>query len=230
MMPQTLLIVAAHPDDEVLGCAGTVATWVRAGATAHVTILGEGETSRHATRDVGQSAGAGALAGLRRAADDAARVLGVASVRVEAFPDNRFDTVALLDLVKVVEARIAEVRPDTVLTHHRSDGNIDHQRTFAAVLTACRPLPGRTVRALLSFETPSATEWNIPQTFDPRVFIDISETLAVKHEALRAYATEMREWPHPRSHDGLDALAAWRGATVGVRAAEAFEVIRMIGL
>ncbi len=224
---RTVLVVAAHPDDEVLGCAGTVSKWVRAGATAHALILGEGATSRAASRAEGLQ-WQEALGGLKAAAQAAAKVLGVTSVRVLDFPDNRFDTVPFLDLVKAVERVVEEIRPDTVLTHHRGDLNVDHRRTFEAVLTACRPLPGAPVRTIFSFETPSATEWSVPQSFDPRFVVDVTDTLAMKHEALRAYAMEMRAFPHPRSHAAIDALAAWRGATAGVTAAEAFEVVRMI--
>ncbi|MDO8463212.1 MAG: PIG-L deacetylase family protein [bacterium] len=226
-IPRSVLIVAAHPDDEVLGCAGTVAKWVRAGATAHVLVLGEGETARHATRAVGLAQHA-VVDGLQAAAQGAAAALAVASVRVLDFPDNRFDTVPLLDIAKAVEAAVAEHRPDTILTHHRGDLNVDHRATFAAVLTACRPLPGMCVRTILSFETPSATEWNSPAAFAPTLFVDITDTLATKHEALRHYEREMRPFPHPRSHEAIDALACWRGATAGLRAAEAFEVVRII--
>lgn len=225
--PATVLVVAAHPDDEVLGCAGTVAKWVRAGATAHALILGEGETSRYATRAAGLTQHH-TLVGLRAAAQGAATVTATTSVRVLDFPDNRFDTIPLLDMVKAVEGMIADVRPDTVLTHYRGDLNVDHRRTFEATLTACRPLPGSTVRTLLSFETPSATEWNVPSAFAPTYYVNITQTLAAKREALQKYDREMRPFPHPRSHEAIEALAKWRGATVGVAAAEAFEVIRII--
>lgn len=225
---KTILVIAAHPDDEVLGCAGTVAKWVRSGATAHALILGEGETSRHATRTAGQAAGGAVLADLRASAESAAQILGVASVRMRDFPDNRFDTVPLLELVKAVEEVMVAVQPDTVLTHHRGDLNVDHRRTFEAVLTACRPLQGASVRTILSFETPSATEWNVPITFAPTYFEDISQTLAAKLDALRKYDREMRPFPHPRSYEVIEHLARWRGATVGVAAAEGFEVVRMV--
>lgn len=228
MESKILLVVAAHPDDEVLGCAGTVVKMVRAGATAHALILGEGETSRYALRAEGQTAGSTALAGLRVSAEAAARTLGVASVHMRDFPDNRFDTVPFLDLVKAVEAVVSDVRPDTVLTHHRGDLNVDHRRTFEAVLTACRPLLDSTVHAVLSFETPSATEWNMPMSFQPTYYVDVSQTLTVKLEALRSYDREMRPFPHPRSYEAIELLARWRGATAGVHAAEAFEVVRMI--
>ncbi|MBI4449955.1 PIG-L family deacetylase [Candidatus Uhrbacteria bacterium] len=225
--PRTVLVVAAHPDDEVLGCAGTVARWVREGATAHTLILGEGETSRYATRAAGL-AQQHALVGLRAAAQGAAATIAATSVRVLSFPDNRFDTVSLLDLAKAVEAVVADVRPDVVLTHYRGDLNVDHRRTFEAVLTACRPFPGTPVRAILSFETPSATEWNVPSIFAPTYYVDIAQTFAVKLDALRKYDREMRPFPHPRSYEAIEALAKWRGATAGVHAAEAFEVVRLV--
>ncbi len=225
--PRTVLVVAAHPDDEVLGCAGTVARWVREGATAHTLILGEGETSRYATRAAGL-AQQHALVGLRAAAQGAAATIAATSVRVLSFPDNRFDTVPLLDLVKAVEVVVADVRPDVVLTHHRGDLNVDHRQTFASTLTACRPLPESSVCTILSFETPSATEWGASVNFTPTYFVNISKTLAEKIEALRQYDREMRPFPHPRSYEAVTHLAAWRGATIGVPAAEAFEVVRAI--
>lgn len=222
-----VLTIAAHPDDEVLGCAGTVAKWVRAGAAAHTLILGEGETSRYATRAAGL-AQTHALVGLRAAAQGAATTIATTSVRVLDFPDNRFDTVPFLDIVKAIEGVVADVRPDTVLTHFRGDLNVDHRRTFEAVLTACRPLPNAPFRTILSFETPSATEWNVQSAFAPTYFEDITTTLAAKLDALRQYDREMRPFPHPRSYEAVEALARWRGATAGVHAAEAFEVVRMI--
>ncbi|MBI4142990.1 PIG-L family deacetylase [Candidatus Uhrbacteria bacterium] len=224
---KSVLVVAAHPDDEVLGCAGTVAKWVRAGATAHALILGEGETSRAATRAEGLQRTT-SLGELKDAAQAAAQTLGVASVRMLHFPDNRFDTMPLLDLVKAIEGVIAELRPDTILTHHHGDLNVDHRRTFEAVLVACRPLPGASVRTVLSFETPSATEWSVPPTFAPTCSVDIAQTLAVKLDALRKYDREMRPFPHPRSYEAIEALATWRGAAAGVHAAEAFEVVRTL--
>jgi LmbE family N-acetylglucosaminyl deacetylase len=141
------------------------------------------------------------------------------------------DTIPLLDIIKVVEALISEHHPKLVFTHQVGDVNIDHRRLHEAVVTACRPQAGHSVKTLLCFEVPSSTEWQLPnamQVFAPNWFVDISTTLTRKVAALEAYATELRSWPHPRSLKGVEHLAHWRGATVGVDAAEAFILGRQL--
>lgn len=223
---ESVLVVAAHPDDEVLGCGGTLARLAASGSTIHVAFLADGVTSRGEAK-----AGAG-LASRREAARKACAILGVAGVSFGDLPDNRLDTVALLEVTQAVEALVRQHGPSAVFTHHAGDVNIDHQVLHRAVLTACRPQRGMPVRTLLSFEVPSSTEWQLPGSapvFAPNWFSDISGTLAKKLEALRAYSAELREWPHPRSLRGVEHLARWRGATVGVEAAEAFMLGRHTG-
>lgn len=221
---KTILVVGAHADDEVLGCGGTMARLAAEGADVHVLLLADGETAR-------DGAGAAEKDARNAAAAEAARILGCKSTQGHAFPDNRLDSVDLLDIVKVIEQRIAELRPDTVFTHHNGDVNIDHRRVHEAVLAACRPQPGHPVKQLLFYEVASSTEWRpagsgIP--FVPNTFFDISSTLEAKRAALLAYAAEMRDFPHARSIEAVAALAQWRGATVGVDAAEAFVLGRSI--
>lgn len=226
-MKASVLILAAHPDDEVLGCGGTIAKLADQGASVHVAFLADGVSSR-----AGEAAPSSAeLPARRAAAQYACDLLGVRSVVFGNFPDNRMDTVPLLDIVQAVEVLIAEHRPETVFTHHAGDLNIDHQRLHAAVATACRPQRGHPVKTLLSFEVPSSTEWQLPggaPTFVPNWFVDVSETIERKLSALEAYAGELRAWPHPRSRQGVEQLARWRGATVGVSAAEAFVLGRQL--
>lgn len=226
-MKKTVLILAAHPDDEVLGCGGTIANEADRGATVHVAFLADGVFSR---MDKKESLPDDLI--LRRAAAQrACGILGVNSVTFGDFPDNRMDTVALLDITKAVEALIAEHQPDTVLTHHAGDVNIDHRRLHEAVVTACRPQHGHPVKTVLCFEVPSSTEWQLPGSapaFTPNWFIDISATLERKLSALEVYAEELRAWPHPRSRQGVEHLAYWRGATVGMDAAEAFMLGRRL--
>ena len=127
--------------------------------------------------------------------------------------------------MKLIESLIAQHRPATLLTHHAGDVNIDHRRIHDAAIAAARPQRGHPVKALLSFEIPSSTEWQLPGSgpvFAPNWFVDISAFLQRKLAALDAYADELRPWPHPRSREGVEHLARWRGATVGVDAAEAF--------
>jgi LmbE family N-acetylglucosaminyl deacetylase len=221
------LVVAAHPDDEVLGCGGTIARLAQAGDTVHVAILGEGITSRHASR---AEADASELAELRETSRRAADRLGVAELYHYDLPDNRFDSVALLDVVKIVEELIERIRPRTVFTHHPGDVNVDHEVLHRAVLAATRPMEGTPVREVLAFEVPSSTEWAFGQlaTFRPCVFYDVTATLDAKLEAMQLYEGESRVSPHPRSPESLEALARQRGTAVGVQAAEAFELVRTI--
>ena len=141
------------------------------------------------------------------------------------------DSIDLLDVVKEVEKKNEELKPDVVVTHHGGDLNIDHRIIHQAVITACRPQPGQTVKRILSFEVPSSTEWQSPSSgnpFVPNWFEDISDTLELKIKALEAYESEMRKWPHARSIKALEHLARWRGASVGAEAAEAFMLVREI--
>ncbi len=224
---KSILILAAHPDDEVLGCGGTIAKLADEGAIINVAFLADGVYSRSVEQTIQQEE----LQIRRRAAQKACNILGVKSLSFGDFPDNRMDTIALLDITKAVESLITEHQPDTVFTHHAGDLNIDHRRMHEAVVTACRPQYSHPVKTLLSFEVPSSTEWQLTGSappFTPNWFVDIAKTLNRKMAALEAYAAELRDWPHPRSRQGVEHLAHWRGATVGVDAAEAFILGRQL--
>lgn len=226
-MTKSILIVAAHPDDEVLGCGGTIAKLTDEGAKIHVAFLADGVFSRAGAVEAQQAELEARCSAAKKACD----ILGVESVSFGCFPDNRMDTLALLDITKMVEGLLAKYRPDTVFTHHVGDVNIDHRRTHDAVVTACRPQVGNLVKTLLCFEVSSSTEWQLPGTataFTPNWFVNITSTLERKLLALEAYSAELRPWPHPRSKQGVEALAHWRGATVGVAAAEAFMLGRQL--
>lgn len=218
----SVLVVAAHPDDEVLGCGGTLALHAERGDRVEVLILGEGMRSReeYDPDDVRR---------LHGAAREAAELLG-ANLRLEALPDQRFDTVPLLEVIRAVEGHVADVEPDVVYTHHPGDLNADHGVTTRAVLTALRPMPDRKPVAVLAFETLSSSEWNyspaLPR-FRPQWYVDITSTIELKTAALEAYATEIRDWPHPRSSEGVRVAARRFGMEVGVGYAEAFEVMRI---
>jgi LmbE family N-acetylglucosaminyl deacetylase len=209
-------IVAAHPDDEVLGCGGLVARLVAAGAEASLLTLTGVTSSR-----------AGAPAATVETEQGAAtRVLGIVKQRRLDFPDNRLDTVPLLELVREVE-REHEFAPELVLTHAPGDLNVDHRLAHQATLTAFRPTGARSPR-LLGFETVSSTEWQDPalMVFRPNCWVDISAHLDTKLEAMRCYASELRAPPHPRSLEGIRVKARSRGFEIGVDAAEAFQIIR----
>ena len=222
-MTKKILVLAAHPDDEILGCGGAMAKHVRAGDQVHVVLMAEGVTSRNEQRDAALDQDK--LSQLASAAREANAVLGVTEVTMLHLPDNRMDSLDRLDVIKLVEAEIARVRPEMVYTHHAGDLNIDHRIIHESVLTACRPQPGHCVKTLLFFEVASSTEWmpaSSAPMFAPNWFVDISSCLDLKLQALTCYASEMREWPHARSIKALESLARWRGASVGVEAAEAF--------
>jgi len=224
---QSILVVAAHPDDEVLGCGGTIARHADAGDRVQVLIVAEGATSRQPHRDRGQANGA--LSALAQAAQEAGSVLGANSVELLDLPDNRLDSLDRLDLIKQIELRVAHYEPQVVYVHHSGDVNVDHRRLHEAVVVACRPTPGHCVKRLLSFEVASSTEWQTPGSapaFQPNWFVNISAQWQRKHEALEAYASEMRPWPHARSLAAVEHLARWRGSQVGVDAAEAFCLLR----
>src|SRR5579864_7602617 len=175
--PRRILIVAAHPDDEILGCGGTVARLAAEGHDVRFAILGEGLTSRHARRATTKAA---QLAALRRQARAAAAKVGVKQVTLHNFPDNRLDTVALLEVVQVIEGLVRDVQPEIIYTHHGGDLNVDHSIIHRAVLTATRPGSGPLVREIYAFEVPSSTEWafqRLALSFRPNVFTDVSRTL-----------------------------------------------------
>ena len=223
-----VLVIAAHPDDEVLGCGGTAARLVNEGREVHFAILGEGITSRHAQRD---AADRDPLARLHRQAHAAARRVGVKDVHLHQLPDNRLDTVPLLEVVKLVELLIERIQPEIIYTHHAGDLNVDHGIIHRAVLTATRPIAGQPVREIYAFEVSSSTEWafqRIEPSFRPNVFVDITGTIEAKIAAMECYESEARKFPHPRSPEALRAIATRWGSVVGCAAAEAFELVRSI--
>lgn len=225
-MKQNLLIVAAHPDDEILGCGGTVARLARENHKAFSLILGEGPTARDNTRDKGRNKLD--LAALRKQAYAANKTIGVSDVFLYEFADNRFDSVPLLDITKTIEKVIKKVKPVLIFTHNKDDLNIDHRITYQAVLTATRPLPGQSVRKIYSFEVLSSTEWSYPLNFAPDTFFDISKTIDAKVKAMKQYKSELCKFPHPRSAKGIKLNAKTWGMKIGMEYAEAFKCVRTL--
>lgn len=225
-MKKTILVVAAHPDDEVLGCGGTIAKLASEGCRVYTLILGEGVTSRDNKRSVTKRKSS--IIGLKKEALAANRILGVTEVFSYNLPDNRFDTVPLLDVVKVIENVKSKIKPDMIFTHYYADLNLDHRVTYEAVITASRPLPSETVKDIYSFEILSSTEWRYPNTFSADTFFDISTTLKRKIEAMKKYRSELKAYPHPRSLRGIELNAECWGMKSGLRHAEAFKVVRSI--
>jgi len=220
-----VLIVVAHPDDEVLGCGGTIAKFVDEKKKVKVIFLSDGESSR--LKKVNNKKNF-----FRRAcAAKAMKVLGVKDFSFNEFPDNEFDKVSLLTITKKIEAEIQKYNPDIILTHHNSDLNIDHQITSKAVLTACRPKIKNNVKLILFFEILSSTEWNVASKklfFNPNWYEDITKYLNIKIKAIKCYKKELRKSPHPRSLETIKALSVFRGSSSGVKNAEAFQLGRKI--
>ena len=222
-MNKKILVVAAHADDEVLGCGGTLARHVAEGDEVHVVFMADGVRSRSADQ-------ANQLKYRKQARDEALRILGVAECYALDFADNCMDSIPLLDVVQSLEPIIEAVQPVRVLTHHFGDLNVDHRITHQAVMTACRPVPDNIIKEILGFEVLSSTEWATPakEQFLPNLFVDISNYISIKIEAANAYDIEMRDKPHSRSFENLTALSTYRGHSVGVNYAEAFTAYRIL--
>ena len=227
-MTNKILTIAAHPDDELLGLGGTIRKRVNDGDKADCLILGEGLTSRENNRD---QVSKESLEELYSDTYQAAEFIGYDNLFFSKLPDNRFDSVDLLDIIKEIEKIIRKVQPDIIYTHHYGDLNIDHQKTFEAVITACRPVGEYGVKEIYAFETPSSTEWNFQyrdNTFKPNLFVDISETIDAKLKGMDCYDSEKRDYPHPRSLKALKTIAVRWGTVVGKEYVEAFELIRKV--
>ncbi|GAA4470393.1 PIG-L deacetylase family protein [Novipirellula rosea] len=222
-----VLVVAAHADDEALGCGGALIRHADAGDDVAALFLTNGVSSR-------DSVDANDISARQTAMEKALSILGVRHhVRLD-YPDNAIDTVSLLSVAKSLEAFCSKWgTPDTIYIHHPSDLNVDHQIAYRAVMTCFRPQPSSegTPSSILTFEVPSSTGWiggSSADGFLPNYFINIDLTLERKLDALRAYSAEMRPFPHARSLQAVEHLARYRGSTVGVAAAEAFVVERII--
>ncbi|MCR8687278.1 PIG-L deacetylase family protein [Campylobacter sp. 1569] len=222
MKNNKILIIAAHPDDEVLGCFGTVARYIQQGYDVFTLILGEGKTSRESKNHTKEQKI------LENELLNANNFLGVKNVFRKFFPDNAFDKVPLLEIVKSIEEVKNKIKPAIIFTHYEKDLNIDHQITYKATITATRSLQEESVKEIYSFEILSSTEWNYPLSFQPDVFFDISSTLSLKLKAMSFYQSELQNYPHPRSLEGIKINAQYQGMRVGLEYAEAFKSIKVI--
>jgi LmbE family N-acetylglucosaminyl deacetylase len=224
----SVLVVAAHPDDEVLGCGGTIAKMIQSGVDVQILFLADGVYSRGMSNDLVLIE---ELNQRRASALNACQILGTQNLIFGDFQDNEMDKYSLLTITQKIENVIDKFQPDAIFTHHVGDVNIDHQLTHKAVVTACRPQKNCSVKSIFTFEILSNTEWQLPSNnlaFNPSYFVDISSTLELKISALKQYSYEMRDWPHPRSIRGAQVLSNLRGSCIGTEAAEAFMVGRII--
>ncbi len=214
-----ILVIAAHPDDETLGCGGAIAKYASMAVPVYVLILSYMTIARghNVENKKGQIS-------------DAMDTLGVQDVFIRSFNDQLFDTFPLIEIAKSIKEIVNHIKPSTVFTHHIGDLNQDHRIVAQATMIATRPVPGQCVKTLLSYEVPSSTEWSFGQfkPFNPNFVVDISGFVDRKIEALQVYENEMRDSPHPRSPEAIRAYATMRGSAVGSHASEAFELIRCI--
>ena len=220
-MPLTrVAVIGAHPDDEILGAGATLARHVQAGDEVHAIVVADGAGSRYPGDMMGT---------LEKDARRAAETIGFASLRLLSLPDQRLDTVPLIELTQLLESVLDDVGPQVVYTHFPGDVNADHGLVARAAWTACRPYYRPALRRFAVFETPSSTEWAWPMsdtTLQPNHFVDVTGTLDIKIAAMECYETELRDYPQPRSARSLRERAAFWGSQVGRLAAEPFRVLR----
>ena len=214
-MSKKVLVIAAHPDDELLGCGGAVALHTKNGDEVTSIIVCEGDSLRY--DDISSQHQSQIF--------QAAEVLGVKDVRSLKFPDQKLETVILTDLIQPILDIIREVKPQIVYCQYGGDVNRDHKILFEAILVATRPTE-EFIETVYAFDTVSSTEWGYPRNFVPDTWIDITSTLEIKLEAMSKYETELRDYPHPRSLKALEYKAYAAGNECLMEAAECFMTIR----
>ena len=232
-----ILIIAAHPDDEVLGMGGTIAKHTSQHDTVSIIYMATGITGRRELSESEyeiknipkkiQEDWQQEIGKLRQDANKSARLLKVKNVKFFDFPDNEMDGIHLLKVVKVIEKEIKTAKPDRIYTNHYGDLNVDHKVVYNATLVACRPA-NFPVKEILSFEVLSSTEWSYPYNFNPNHFINIEKYLGKKIKAMELFVNEIRKFPHPRSSENIKHVARRWGSVSGFNAAEAFELIRRL--
>ncbi len=231
-----ILVLAAHPDDEVLGVGGTIKKFTKNKDHVKIVIFATGILARRSSSynnntkykidEKTSTLTKKQITKLQKNAKDAAKILGVSDIEFLDLPDNEMDKLTNLEIVKEIEKIIEIFNPSIIFTHSNSDINIDHRILYNATITATRPTPNNKVAKIYAFETPSSTEWNFPNTFSPNYFVDISKELVSKITAMEKYVDEIREFPHPRSFETLEIIAKRWGTVCGFHAAEAFQLVR----
>jgi len=223
-MKKNILVIVAHPDDESIGCGGTIIKHVKSGDKVYLISFTDGVTSRKESKKIDQVK-------RKNSSIKAAKALGANWLAQGEFLDNRLDNYSLIELVQFLEELKIKFEPDIIYTHNGSDLNIDHRKVFEAVLVAYRPLPNMRLKEIRSFEIASSTEYSyrdLVNVFSPNLFISIEDSWKQKLKALKCYNQEIRKYPHPRSYKSIENLAKYRGSAVGIKMAEAFSIVRKI--
>ena len=221
------LVIAAHPDDEVLGMGGTIAKLVKAGCVVDVLIVTDGSSAQY--RDSDHLAEI--IEAKKKETRNCVDVLGIRDIHYGELPDMKLDTTPHIRINQVIEEVIDKVQPDAVFTHFWGDVNCDHQNVYKSTLVAVRPVMGQVVKELYCYRVPSSTEWtpNKADTmFMPNYFVDIEQYAEQKYKAFSCYSTELREYPHPRSVQYLRENDKVVGLRVGLLAAEEFVLLRKL--
>jgi LmbE family N-acetylglucosaminyl deacetylase len=233
-----VLVIAAHPDDEVLGMGGTIKKLTQTGHNVKIVIMATGITSRRSENYKNSQTYVAnpkilkkmdiQIKQLQKDAIRSSKILGVKDIEFEDFPDNELDTISNLEITKKIEKIISVFNPDTIFTHSKFDINVDHRSLYNATITATRPRNKSNVKDVISFEVPSSTEWDFPSQFSPNIFVDISKELPFKLKALKQYKTEIEKFPHPRSLESVEIISKRWGTVSGFNAAEAFSLVRQL--
>lgn len=231
-----ILVIVAHPDDEILGMGGTLKKLTMKKNSIKVVFLATGISARRSNdyksntkykidKNLVNEMNA-QIKKLRLDAKKALKIVGVKDIEFFDFPDNEMDKISNLEITKTIEKIIQKFKPETVYTHTKKDVNVDHRAIFNAVITATRPTKNSNLKKVITFEVPSSSEWYFGDNFSPNIFIDIKKELSYKIKAIQAYKNELKKFPHPRSPEALDAISKRWGSVSGFEAAEAFELIR----
>jgi LmbE family N-acetylglucosaminyl deacetylase len=233
-----ILVIAAHPDDEVLGLGGTIKKLSKNGNNVKIVIMATGikarrsknysNSDKYEINDKISNELNSQIQILRKESTKSSKILGAKSIDFLNFPDNEMDTVSLLEVTKSIEKIISDFNPEIVYTHTNFDVNIDHRICNQATLVATRPQANTKIKQVISYEVPSSTEWYFPHSFSPNIFVDISHEINAKKNALKCYTNEIQNFPHPRSVEALDALSKKWGSVSGFKHAEAFYLLRKL--
>jgi N-acetylglucosamine malate deacetylase 1 len=221
-MKNRILTIVAHPDDEVLGAGATLKKHSENGDEVYCVYLADGVSSRSNSKEN--------LEKRRKEIKESSEILGFKEIFVYELEDNKMDLIPLLDIIKIIESIIQKIKPNIIYTHHSGDLNVDHRKTYEAVMTACRPCNFYSPREIRTFEVLSSTEWQFNENhlFKPNIFVNIENEIEFKIKAMQSYNSELRKYPHSRSLEGIEILAKYRGLQSNLKYAEAFRIERKI--